>query len=152
MLLLLIMICGLIIVHHKSNLYALVVEYCVLVTEWAVPPGGQEWVVPPGEQEWVVPPGRQLPSHPSRYACHICSKCFSHSLGLRYHMNAHTGQKPYRCEVCLKCFTQKGNLKKHERIHTGEKPFKCKLCGTAFNQSTHLKRHHIINHFTQKTV
>ncbi len=80
------------------------------------------------EQE-VFP--QMTPTTPSRN-CYFCGKCFMSQRDLRYHMNAHTGEKPYKCGICGKGFTQKANLKMHERVHTGEKAYKCSVCGNSY--------------------
>ena len=81
-----------------------------------------------------------------QYNCDVCGEIRYSSSEMKYHMTAHTGERPYHCKYCDRKFRNQTGVDVHQRTHTGEKPYACKICGKTFasqsNRFSHEKRCH----------
>ncbi|KAG4078476.1 hypothetical protein HA402_009188 [Bradysia odoriphaga] len=79
------------------------------------------------------------------YCCPVenCGKRFTHSTGVRQHMQCcHSSEKQFQCPHCDKKCSKKTHLEDHIRSHTGERPYECKYCGIRFRLTSTLRIHH----------
>ena len=53
------------------------------------------------------------------FECELCHKSLSTKLGLKEHMNIHTGNRPYKCpfEGCSQTFRQSSQFSIHKKVH-----------------------------------
>ncbi|XP_055359386.1 zinc finger protein 1035 [Betta splendens] len=57
----------------------------------------------------------------AEYKCKFCTKTFTKSRKLRYHILTHNEVKPYRCKACDSCFSRYDHLKVHQTRCKGKK-------------------------------
>ncbi|XP_032231612.2 zinc finger and SCAN domain-containing protein 5A isoform X1 [Nematostella vectensis] len=100
--------------------------------------------------EAELPSAARLTEHimrhqPSGSRCPICQRHFSRRVGLRFHVQAHSGDKPHQCHLCEKAFTKPATLVDHIRTHSSERPYVCSECNKGFthpsNLTSHMKTH-----------
>uniref|UniRef100_UPI00358F3F93 zinc finger protein 410-like isoform X2 n=1 Tax=Myxine glutinosa TaxID=7769 RepID=UPI00358F3F93 len=74
-----------------------------------------------------------------------CSRHFSWSPHLKYHLKTHRNERAFRCneEGCGKAFYVPQSLQVHMRTHTREKPFVCPMetCCKGFSTAGNLQNH-----------
>ena len=81
------------------------------------------------------------------YKCSLCDKSFSRSGSLQGHKCcAHSNRRPYHCPYYGKTFKSNVGLKCHVDIHTGEKPYSCRHCSEHFIRFDQLSRHLLKSH------
>ncbi|EDO37826.1 predicted protein, partial [Nematostella vectensis] len=100
--------------------------------------------------EAELPSAARLTEHimrhqPSGSRCPICQRHFSRRVGLRFHVQTHSGDKPHQCHLCEKAFTKPASLVAHIRTHSSERPYVCSECNKGFthpsNLTSHMKTH-----------
>ncbi len=72
--------------------------------------------------------------------CEICHRSYNSAMGLKVHMQKHTGKFSYFCGLCQKGFTCKGNYDYHMAKHTGV-DFPCNRCTKRFKSQQGLQSH-----------
>lgn len=79
-----------------------------------------------------------------RYPCPHCSKLYSTTYDLNYHLKTHTGEGLHECPVCSKQFMTAYLLKRHKGIHEEPNPEDirvCDECGKELNSKAKLGSH-----------
>lgn len=76
------------------------------------------------------------------YKCQICSKVFSHTVGLNIHLRSHYNKKCCICNICNKIFSKQWQLSKHLLSHKGSSTLlTCDLCDKVFSHQIALNVH-----------
>ncbi|KAJ6645469.1 Zinc finger protein, partial [Pseudolycoriella hygida] len=76
------------------------------------------------------------------FKCEYCDKTFAIKKTWQDHTYSHTGQKPYFCPVesCGKRFTHSTGVRQHMQCcHSSEKQFQCPHCDKKCSKKTHLE-------------
>lgn len=78
--------------------------------------------------------------------CSQCSYVATSRKQLRFHLSAHTGNRPHSCPYCDYRAACNKDLQKHIRTHTGEKPYQCELCPYRASDISNYRAHIKVKH------
>ena len=70
-----------------------------------------------------------------KHQCMQCSKLFHDKIVLKYHLQAHSEEKPFPCSHpgCTYHARTKGDVRKHEKTHLKLRPFPCNYPGCSYH-------------------
>ena len=76
---------------------------------------------------------------------HSVKKTYKNSIGLTNHKLNHTREKTLSCKICDRAFSR-SRMKYHMMAHSGEKPHICEHCKTTSREVHNLKKTHGYSH------
>ena len=82
----------------------------------------------------------QLHTGQFRYFCDSCRKGYNTNQAYKVHMDKHRGIQ-YECEFCSKSFTNQQSRDYHRSVHTGLYRFNCDICEKGFNVKSDYGKH-----------
>ena len=86
------------------------------------------------------------------HKCNVCSKNYTNSTALKYHLEKHKDFDKISCQFCDKKFVSQNGLNIHQEIAHYEgsenaKKYSCEQCNKNFTTASNLARHKRIKHF-----